>query len=83
MKDELLIEGERKIAECKARFCTHCRNEVTASSLVCPERAERPGGKPDADAANSVGVLARILRPVVSKWLDRGTRSIAGNMRGD
>ena len=83
MKDELLIEGERKIVERKARFCTHCRSEVTASLLVCPECAERPDGKPDADAANSVGALARILRPTVSKWLDRGNRSVAGNMRDD
>ena len=81
MKDELLIEGERRIVERKARFSKTCRSEVTASLTVCPECAERPDGTPDQDAANSIGALARILRPTVSKWLDRGNRSAAGDMR--
>ena len=83
VKDELLIEGERRIVERKARFCKNCRSEVTATLMVCPECTCRPDGKPDDEAANSIGAVARILRPTVSKWLDRGGRSAAGNMRDD
>ena len=34
VKDELLIEGERKIVERKARFSAHCRSEVRVIDVV-------------------------------------------------
>ncbi len=50
---------------------------------TCPNFAERPDGAPNKSTADSVGAVARILKPTSSKWLDRGGRSAAGNMRDE
>ena len=83
VKEEKLIDGQRQITERKARFCKSCQTEVVATLKTCPNCAERADGAPNKSTADSVGAVARILKPTISKWLDRGGRSAAGNMRDD
>ena len=83
VKEEKLIDGQRQITERKARFCKFCQTEVVATLKTCPNCAERADGTPNKSTADSVGAVARILKPTISKWLDRGGRSAAGNMRDD
>jgi hypothetical protein len=83
IRDEKLIDGQRKITERKARFCVHCKTEVASTLKTCPNCAERPDGVPCVSTANSVGAVARALKPTIVKWVDRGGRGSAGNMRDD
>jgi hypothetical protein len=83
IKDKKIIDGQTKITERKARFCVHCKTECAATLKTCPICAGRPDGAADKATADSVGAVARALRPTISKWVDRGGRSAHGNMRDD
>ena len=79
----VVIAGEIKLVERKARICINCNAEIESTITLCPQCSLDPKGEPDEETIAVVEKLVRTLRPTVRRWVDRGTRTVEGAMRDD
>ena len=56
IKDKMIIDGQTKITERKARFCVHCNAECVSTLTTCPNCAGRPDGAADRATADLVAL---------------------------
>ncbi len=81
VKEERMFAGQKRLVERQAPKV--CDTDIAATFLFSPNCEQRPDGKLSFVGANAIDKSMRVLKPVNMKWVDRGTRSVAGCQRDD
>ncbi len=80
--DYQLLRGEEpKLNERKERLRAACNAELCLGPLMCSFCDVAPTGARSSAGADAVAKLIQVLDPTRKTWVDRGDRSLAGQVQ--